>query len=235
MNNSDHFLQAFSSIERFLRLKVNSDNYPSFYQLVDKVSMSNSVVKAFKNDLKEYADLRNAIVHERSDGHIIAEPNDRAVKNIKHIESVIISPPKVIPKFQKSVALVQKDASIGDAVKLMLEHSFSQIPVLDNGIFSALLTANTITRWLGACVSEEIFSLKETPIQKVLEFTEDRENHKFISRNTTMFEVLESFQAFESRGKQLDALLITDGGKQTEKIIGIITVSDLPTIIQVVE
>ncbi|MBD2097727.1 CBS domain-containing protein [Trichocoleus sp. FACHB-591] len=234
MKNSDRFLRAFSSIERFLRLKVNSDSYHTFYQLVDKTSTSSAVIKSFKNDLKEYADLRNAIVHERSDEHTIAEPNDRAVEDIEKIASAITNPPRVIPKFQTSVTSLKQKASIGDAVRLMLEHSFSQIPIFDNDVFSELLTANTITRWLGVSVLEDIFSLKETQIEKVLEFTEYRENHKFIGRNTTIFEVLEDFQLFGERGRKLDALLITDSGKQTEKIIGIITVSDLPTILQLI-
>src|SRR4051812_42816091 len=36
-------------------------------------------------DLKEFADLRNAIVHERRGGHSIAEPHEKTVRRLEEI------------------------------------------------------------------------------------------------------------------------------------------------------
>ena len=189
-------------------------------------------IRSYKDDLKEYADLRNAIVHERSGGSIIAEPNDYVVDRIERIAAVLEKPPTVIPEFQIKVTTIKDSDSIAKALKLILKQSFSQVPVMKSGKFTALLTANTITRWLGASVAEDVFSLSETTIEQVLTFTEDKKNYAFIGRNTTMFKALELFGESEKEGKHLDALLITQNGKKPEKIMGIITVSDLPTIFQ---
>ncbi|NIA09155.1 MAG: CBS domain-containing protein, partial [Nitrospiraceae bacterium] len=63
-------------------------------------------------------------------------------------------------------------------------------------------------------------------------FTEDPDNFHFVSKNISLFRVLEFFDNYEKQGKRLDALLITDSGKQNDKIIGIITISDLPKLIR---
>lgn len=188
MANSDTFLDAFASIEKHLRRRcgVNEKVPFSFYQLVDEAAKSLPEVRRYRDDLKEYADLRNAIVHERSDGHVIAEPNGKAVKGIERLASLILKPPTVVPLFQSQVFMLNTSDTIGTAVKLMVEHSFSQIPVIETDHIAGLLTANTIARWLGANVGEDIFSLNATTIADVLRYTEDAENHVFVSRNTTL-------------------------------------------------
>jgi CBS domain-containing protein len=234
VDGSKRFLNAFVSIERQLQTMLGADRYVPFYQLVDRVATTSRAVRSFKDDLKEYADLRNAIVHERSGGHLIAEPNERAVEHIERIADLIRDTPKVVPKFQRSVTSLSPTDSTADAVALMRRESYSQLPIAHGGEFVALLTANTIARWLGASVADDVFSLNETRIETVLQFTEDEENHAFLKRSATLFDALELFHQFDDRGKRLDAILLTHAGSPREQMIGIITVSDLPAIIEAV-
>jgi len=204
-------------------------------QLVRQAGGTSAAVRRFTTDLEEFADLRNAIVHERTDGHVIAEPNDRAVAEIEHIASLLCAPPKVLPCFQRDVLALQRDDSAAKAVEAMLEESFSQVPIYDGERFLALLTTNTVARWLGSSVEEDIFSLSETCIPEVLQYIEDQDNHCFLGRGATLFEVLEEFQGRQRSGKRLDAILITHGGKRSESLLGIITVWDLPKVHDILE
>ena len=228
--NSDRFLDAFSSIEKFLHRAAKKERGAPFYALVDTVGQSNPAVRHFARDLKEFADLRNAIVHERTNGHVIAEPNDRAVAEIERIVETITNPPKVIPLFQTEVLRLQISDSVAEAVKSMYDRSFSQIPVYDGEKFAGLLTTNTVAVWLGSCAEEEIFSLTETTIATVLEYTEDEDNHLFVGRGTTLSEIQERFQEYERRGKRLEAILVTESGKATENLLGVVTIWDLPKV-----
>lgn len=124
------------------------------------------------------------------------------------------------------------DDPIGHAVRDMTNESFSQIPIISNGKFKALLSTNTISRWLGFNFEDDIFSLKETKIGEVLKFAEEYETYRFISRTTSLFDVLDYFDSAERQGKLLDALLITDDGNQNKKIIGIVTITDFPTLLR---
>ena len=60
MRNSDTFLTIFSAIESWLRQQACSDRSASFFQLVDGVAFRNRAVTRYRDDLKEFADLRNA-------------------------------------------------------------------------------------------------------------------------------------------------------------------------------
>jgi predicted transcriptional regulator len=113
----------------------------------------------------------------------------------------------------------------------MFENSFSQLPVYKNNLFYDLLTNNTISRWLGANVKEEIFSIKETPVSEVLKFTEIKDNYIFLDKEDNINKALESFNEFEKLGTPLDAILITNNGSSTGELLGIITYTDLPKIL----
>ena len=230
MLNSDRFLNAFNSIELYLRKFTKQGKETRFYALVDLASNSNPAIRRSKDDLKEFADLRNAIIHERTDGRVLAEPNDKAVNEIERINSLLLNPPKVIPQFQDKVYSLFVNDPIAKAVEVMLAQSYSQIPIYDSSIFVGLLTANTVTRWLGACVTEEILSLTDTSIANVLAYTEDKDNFSFLGRASTIFEALERFQIYQKKGKRLEAILITQNSKSSEVLLGIISNWNLPKI-----
>lgn len=234
-SNSSRFLEAFNKIERHLRQVTKLDKHIPFYHVIDEASRSSRAVSYFSTDLKEFADLRNAIVHEDTNGHVIAEPNDRATNEIEHIASTLLNPPKVIPLFCKDVSRLKTSDNVAEAVVFMFNQSFSQIPIYDDRKFFALLTTNTVARWLGACVGEDIFSLRETVIRTVLDYAEDQDNYCFLSKGATIFEALEKFHSYEKAGKRLEAILITENGKPTESPIGIITIWDLPQIYRLLE
>jgi predicted transcriptional regulator len=236
MLNSDRFLDAYSAIEHYLRKMAQQEKWTScYYKLVDIVSRSTPTVRRLKENLKEFADLRNAIVHERSYGHVIAEPNDQAVAEIERIATLILKLPRVIPLFQAEViALTVKD-SIARAVQIMYEQFFSTIPIYDGATFLGLLTTNTIARWLGSRATADPVNLAEVSVAHVLEYTEHKDRCCFLSRDATVFDILERFQIYEKQGKRLEAILITHTGKPSEVPLGIITVCDLPKALKEIE
>ncbi len=194
----------------------------------------NHAVRQYEDDLKEFGDLRNAIVHERSGHRVIAEPNDEAVRTMERIADLLVDPPRVGELFRRRVFHVESDEPIGRAVKVMLDESYSQIPVYDGDEFVGLLTTNTVGRWLGSCVEDEIFGLEETRIADVLQYTEDEDNYVFLGRRETLFEALQAFASYEERGKRLEAILITEHGKPSQSLLGIITIWDVPKIHQTI-
>jgi len=234
MRNSESFLDSFVAIEKWLRGTVGAERWVSFYGLVDIAAKENRVVARFRDDLKEYADLRNAIVHERSDGHVIAEPNIEAVSQLQKLRDFLLNPPKVVPLFQRAVQTKEFSRPLAEAVVVMRENSFSQLPVLRDRHVIGVLTANTIARWLGYEVDADVFSLQDTTIAQVLKHSEDQQNHCFLDRASTLFDALDEFDEFAKRGKDLDAILITQHARPSEALLGILTISDLPRVHQAI-
>lgn len=232
MANSDTFLAIFSDIESWLRQQTDADRSTPFYRLIDRASQNNRAVARYRDDLKEFADLRNAIVHERTDGHIIAEPNARALADFQRIRNALLTPPMVLPKFSAPVVTRTHNDSVGVAVTDMRTGSFSQLPILSEGKIIALLTAETIVRWLATEVKNDIANPWETRISAVIGHAENVDHFCFLSRRSTLLDALSQFEDFSARGRTLDAILISEGGKPEQKLLGILTIFDLPVIFE---
>jgi predicted transcriptional regulator len=231
--NSDIFMDHFNAIESWLRRLTKSGRNSPLSQVVRIASAENSVVKRYNDEIKRFSDLRNVIVHEERDRTLraVAEPNDRTVKEIKQLREALTSPPSVLPKFQVRVRTRSIDDPIGMAANDMKENDFSQIPIIQGGSVTALLTSGTIARWLSHEFRNEIISLLETTISDVLSHTEDPEHYCILPRTSSLLEVLDKFEDFSSRGKILDAVIITQSGSPKQQPLGIITLADIPTIL----
>lgn len=227
MKNSEKFLNAYTEIEQFLRTILNRRHWIAFSEMLDDASRLNSVVKRYRFDLKEYAELRNAIVHERGGNYVIAEPNDRAVEEIEHIAALLVAPPRIYPLFECKVLVLTVKHSIAEAVKAMYDNYYSQIPIYDGHNFIGLLTSRVVARWLGASVTEDVVNLHSTTISQVLAFTDVRNTCIFLPKHTTLFEATENFQEHERKGRRLEAILITPNGEASEKLLGMVTIFDL--------
>jgi CBS domain-containing protein len=233
--NSERFLNAFAAIEEYLRDAARAGRGEGFRNLVDKVGRSRAEVRRFGEDLKEFAELRNAIVHERGGGYVIAEPNERVVEEIERIEVLLLKPPPVSSISHMPVLVLAADRPVADAVKIMLERNLSKIPVLKDRRFTGLLTGDTIARWLGSHAEEPTINLLEATVAEVLQYAEERDDHAYLSRESSVFEAIELFQRYQKRGKRLQAILITESGRSGEHIIGIMTLSDLPAAFAAVD
>lgn len=232
MRNSDYYLVSFNTIDKFLRGRVNSPNYIPFYRVVDLASEKNAAVRRYKDDLKEFANLRNAIVHERTDvTYVIAEPHDETVKKIQYIQNEVCKPQAVIPLFTREVIKFTIDDTLVDLLKTIKKYHYTQFPIYDANRFVGLLTENGITRWLTQGVDHGSISLSEIKLSDVFQFEREKNNFVFISKETDIYETQEIFKnMLDKSGPKLDAVLITYSGKQDEELIGIITAWDMINI-----
>jgi CBS domain-containing protein len=231
MMNSERFLSAFSSIEKALRERAAGDRWSPFYSVVDLLSQGDVGVRHYRDDLKEFADLRNAIVHERTDGHPIAEPNDRAVADIERLARLILSPPTLLPAFQREVQTVGAEEPVGKALLLIGARGFSQVPVLDGAKIVGMVNGTTVVRWLGARVKDDLVSLFDTTVAEVLSHSKYA-NHRIVGRQTPLVDVVDAFRQFEKQGRPLDAVLISHDGRDTSALLGIVTIHDVPRLVQ---
>lgn len=227
VKNSERFISSFNRIENALKEILDTHEYIPFTRSVDLVSKSNSTVKRYRYDLFEYADLRNAIVHERIDPmFVIAEPHDATVERIEKIEKDILRPEKVIPFFARKVITFEASDSLTKVLKVIDESTLSQFPVYNEGKFIGLITAKGITHWLAHLVKDELVLL-DTTLEEILTYEENEQNYLFIDKEKTLFEAEELFQQSISKGKLIDALLITHSGSPSESLLGIITSWDI--------
>ncbi|MCS3665628.1 putative transcriptional regulator [Salinibacter ruber] len=231
-NNAEEFLQVYRRIENFLRERQQAEPHVSFGALVDNSNIS--AVERYRYKLKRYKDLRNSIVHrEREGGEPIADPRSDAVEDFRGIVENVTDPPGLSP-FIHDVYTATPSDDIASVVKKMERDNFSQMPILESEGVIAVLTANTISRWIGGEMQDEEEGLlvTETSVEHVLPHAErGEENHTFLPRDASLYEAHEAFQAEENLREPPDAVLITHNGQASESLLGIITPFDLPELV----
>lgn len=228
MKNSERFIIAFNKIEKYLDKEINQKKYLSFYRSVQLLKRSNAVVGRYQDDLLEYAELRNAIIHERTKTHYaIAEPHDDVVERMEKIEEKLTAPELVVPTFTKKMCQINGQDTLSDVLQVIRETAFSQFPVYHNNKFIGLLTDKAITHWLARHANGSSSDLFQTAIIDVIKGDERAQNYKFISQSMTIYQAEHYFLEQIKQTKRLDALLITKHGKPEETLLGMITTKDL--------
>jgi predicted transcriptional regulator len=222
--NSERFITAFNRIDKAMDGELQNSKGIGFSKAVRILTRYNAVVRRYKDDLLEFAELRNAIVHNRTDTiQVIAEPHDSVVEQIEKIEREITQPRLVIPHFERSVHSFQYNDTLSKLLHAIQEKGYSKFPVYADGEFRGLVTESGITKWLA---NHKDHSIKEVLIEEILPFEKDT-NHQFIEKNTSVYEAVELFKEQIGKGNRIAALLITENGKPQGKLLGIITTWDI--------
>jgi predicted transcriptional regulator len=234
MENSAEFIDCYNKIDIFLK---NSEQYSSTDTFSQKVKNSkNAVVKSNKDELISLGELRNAIVHNpRIGGRAIAEPHESTVIRIKELYEQITNPKKVMPLFDFKVLGARKKDYINDILDEMKQKSFSQFPVYDeDGRVIELINTNTIARWLSAKLYDNgAVLIDEVKVEDLISEIEFKKNYKFISRNISVYDAYELFiDQIIKKGRNLDVLFITHSGKESEKLLGLITIEDIAHVVK---
>jgi hypothetical protein len=229
---STRFLSAFKAIEDHLRrqsvqARRDDGSRLPFYALVDLLAATNIALRFHAGVLKEYADLRNAIIHWGPQPDAIAEPHDSVVRNIEKMRKVLLTPALLTDLFHRQVVTCSPDDLLGGVIELMRAKQYSQMPVFNKQI-SALLTTNTIVRWLAT--QKNGINLAGVRVGAVLNEAETKDNFETLSASANIFDALAVFEARLQQGWDFDALLVTRKGSAHETPLAIFTPWDYPKL-----
>lgn len=235
MKNSERFLFAFNSVEMALKEFNKTDEYVPFSRLIQIAKKSDAVIRKYYDDLKEFSELRNAIVHNTIDiNFAIAEPHDHVVEKIEMIVKEIKQPKRVIPMYQKEVIVFQASNTLKELLNIINKYAYSKFPIYNGNQFLGLLSKKGIVNWLARnigrlnCVNiPDTLNISNTMLMDILKYESKNINYKFIDKNKTIYEVKELFRNFETALPSIDALLITENGNEHEQLLGIITPYDI--------
>lgn len=231
LTNGQRFLDAFNSIERTLRSRSSAQNRPGFSELV---RTSKDLVQRQRDLLLDYAELRNVIVHSRTQlGVLIADPRLDVVQRIEGQVDLIERPPKVLDALHLSPPQVfQSSDSIIEFLNIVKPPLyFSQAPVAATDGRIDLVTTNSVARWIAeSWESTHGVVLEESSIAQILAFNEPSDRVDIRSRD---LKVAEAWRIFSGEvGEPPAAILITHSGKNTEKPIGLCVRADLPDMLR---
>lgn len=231
-SNSERFIYAYNRIEKEMqKLSGLNNGFMPFSRLIDKTKGNNAIIRRYEMDLREFGDLRNAIVHSRTGkDFVIAEPHASIVEMIEQIDKELSEPLTVGQMYRRRVHTMQAHDTLEAALRLMKEKHFNQIPIYDRREFVGLVTPTGITYWLTDQATGQNISWEMPTLYDIYLHEKHRKSYAFIKASQTVYEAEEYFKKAFSRGRRMEALLITEHGRPHEKLLGIITPLDLVRI-----
>jgi predicted transcriptional regulator len=229
MINAQKFLDHYNELDKLFAKILNQDRYVSFSQRISELVPKNPVVRRYKDDLYQLGNLRNAIAHQSKGGIPIADPYQETVELIESILQEFKNPKRVISAFQFDVFCVNSDTTLIILLQETNAKDFSQAPILDaDGKVIEVISTNTISRWLFSEYKNQLIDLTKAKISDLMPNIETYGNYALITRNTTIYEAAEIYlKKSREKKSKLDCLIITESGKPTEKLMGIVCIEDI--------
>lgn len=237
MTNAEQFLEHYIVIERILRKTYGSKGqYETFLQLVGKAEKKSSLIRYYANDLREYGELRNAIVHNRTpkENAIIAEPHSFVVVRMANIRNNIEQPKKIKDVMTTGVYTATINDNINLTAKKMYQKIYTHVPIYKEDEFVGVLSESALLRWVGELSSSGNNLDPNRPIKATLHQLDQPGNkfndYEFIPKGMLILEVRAKFENALLSGRRLGAIFVTKTGKKSEPIEGMVTAWDLPRL-----
>nr|WP_256558351.1 CBS domain-containing protein [Halobacillus sp. A1] len=219
---------AFNQIHQTLKEMNGYPKNDNFVELLQR-SRDRSIIKEHFDSLRQYAKLRNAIVHERvRDGYYIASPHEEVVEELEKIKRTLDQPPLAMEIASCPVMFFYADSDLLDVMKEFREHRVSQFPIYEGpqGLFLGLLTDTAIVRWMSHNVVDGSVCMEGVKVSDLLEDESMREA-VFLPEDESVFEVEDVYERSHANGHKLKAVLLTKSGCRDESPLGIVTAWDL--------
>ncbi|MCP3029512.1 HPP family protein [Halobacillus sp. A5] len=224
----ERFELAFNQIHQLLKEMNRYPKNDNFVELLQR-SKERSVIKEHFDALRQYAKLRNAIVHERvRDGYYIASPHLEVVEELEYIKQTLDQPPKALDIATRPVMFFYADSELLEVMQAFRNHGVSQFPIYagPGGRFLGLVTDAAVVRWISGHAENGTVAVEGVRVRDVLEH-EGGHNVEFIPERATVFDVEDVFEDSHLAGQKLKAVIVTKDGEWDRSPLGIVTTWDL--------
>lgn len=228
----DLFLKSFKELENHVLAiaKIQGEGHVSFSKALNDVyyQRKNPLISQYDNYdfLKTAADLRNILSHEDN----ICYPSDEFLTKFIHLKDSIIHPLTCYSVCSKKVFSCRYGDSVLECLGKMTDHSLSHLPLLDDdGCVAGIFSRNSLFDYFQ--VKSSIQFDTDTKLDVLLDFL-PLENHLnerfvFVGKNKRVDEVYPMLFKNKEHDKNISLLLVTEHGRSTEKLLGVITSTDL--------
>lgn len=236
--NYDRFMAAFNEVEDHIKrvLGGGTDKYEhaAFMTVLDdfRDRYPRRLPETHYKQLAELAKVRNALTHRQYvDNRRLADPSEAGIVAMERARDRLLYPASALDVLGHGAPLtVGPDVTVGEALHLMHENDFSQLPVYDESGYVDLLTTNAAARWVAAQWEKNDGLAEDAPVSELLNFTEATERVKHVRRSTSAIEAVRHFVDGAEKGEVLTALIVTETGKRRESPLAMIVAADLPAL-----
>ena len=230
---SEKFVSLYNQLDNYMRNQLGVDRFVNHASLLREMSLKNKVVYDFLTDLRMFAEVRNMLIHNpyKKNADPLFYPHAYVAQKYEEIINLILNPPKAlsfaIPGAKIYTAAPQ--TLIQKVMKAMVEKNYTHVPIIEDDKMIGIFSENTLLSYL--VTNHEGIILNNATIEDFFDFIplekHMNEYFEFVSRSALLSDVDSIFSVGVKNGKRIAVVYITEHGKSTEKILGMITPWDL--------
>lgn len=233
MEKEKKFLRLFNDLENYLRITYSRGDYSytgfitKLYQI--KKSKENMIINNNNNFelIKQAAQMRNIIAHNND----ILVPSDKFLEKFEKVVNKITKPLTVrdIMTRYSDLKTISLNTTIGDCVDLLKRSGFSTLPVIDRDNLLGIFTEKSLYDYMSLNRSKNVDkSMKIKDIIEAIDLNNHpRKYYDFIGVNTNIYDAYQMFDKDIKQRREMLLLLVTENGKVTESLLGIVALRDL--------
>ena len=226
---ADTFLEIFRELEDLLEQKYSGKKLHYSSVVFEFLNSEDSAPIREKLDLCR--EIRNVLTHSsKLGGESVVEPSETVLNNLKECIEFIKMPPLALT-FATPADKILKTNLSANAFKTMSKmdkNGFSHVPVLENNYFVGVFSSRTVFDYTLKNPDNPInYKTTIRDIDKAINLSSHSENYVFAKRELSSLEARKIFERVGGKNKRVSIIFITENGRKSERILGLLTPWDL--------
>jgi CBS domain-containing protein len=228
MNNTDLFLDLYKQLEQ---TAIAVYGLPADGTAVSKLERFNEY-KSIRSELKYCREVRALLSHNpKVDGEFAVYPSDSMIETLKKVISKIKEPPTCYERSVKGANILsaRPEDIVFDKMKIMKSFGYSYVPIMKSGRVVGVFGKHTVFSLVLDGLDNILFdNTRFTDISQYTSLSKtDKNSFRFIPRDMYLFEAEELVVNAFKKKERINLLFVTQTGKPTESLLGILTPWDV--------
>ncbi len=234
MTRAEEYRIEFNKLETMLKKRANARSEDSISSVVSALVNihKDRVVRQFERDIRQFIELRNAIIHQ-STNRAIAEPYEETVVSLRKLVVNIEQPKTAWDIATTELIKVSLEDSLSQVVGQMAEMHITSLPIVEDKKVVGFVSESTIVNIVDKAFEHGGALIDEAKIKDVAydkPYGDASDIYSYVTRKVTVYEIEDMFNDAIKQGKRLLAILVSDKGDASTTPLGIITAWDLHKI-----
>ncbi|MFA5449467.1 MAG: CBS domain-containing protein [Clostridia bacterium] len=223
MNKVSIFTESYRRLEQLVSIKFGLDDHESAIAYLAQ----RKGFQRYAEGLHHIRRVRNLLFHDnpKYEGEFIVEPSDKLIEFIAYIGDILTHPISCHDIAVKKVHTASLNDGVLYAMRDMREKGYRHLPIVENRRVIGMFTDGTIFAYM---LKDGIMEISESTtfadLKEFLRFDSHlHETFVFMKKDAPVDEAEEAFGNIFGDFKRIGMILLTENGKPSEPLLGILT------------
>lgn len=225
MDVCEAFLNTYKELEEVLCTKYSQKSATVYRYAAEEGSK-------YAEELELFREMRNLLSHHANvNGEPPILPSNGSLEKLKEILEFAKNPPIALSAATpaKDLCTATVSTCAKELISLMEERGYSHIPVLNsNGVMTGVFSVGTLFAFSKAYPSRSIDGVCLSDIKELLPpHSHTTEKFVFCTSDASLYELKNHFAYTGPSHRRVAAIFVTTNGKESGRLLGMITPWDL--------